>query len=384
MKRQGIFNSVYFLTILICACIIIMYSALMKYNFLNNDKTFAYFTNFLLAVFLLYLVYVLTNFLEYIALRLLKLIVIKSFVIYPFVFDRTITFQPIRLLFNQECIRDVFPRNILYDYANGGSLEEIKLKFKKIRYIREGALLVTLLIFTIAITYLLGENINFYVILIYILLFLASFCKANDNWVGNRYVLLENKFEEYVLSSKYCEVILIDNYSKYLQKFNVDEKINDDNRGALLRILENYLYACIYEKKVTLDKWTIRKILYCIGEENNKENTLYTLKMSQVKKLIGLVGKKNDNEEYCDYGVDLMSEEIAKINQNNAYGIGNMGIKHLREYQDFLLGKKETVNYKGYFVSGIESVFSSSITVDNEIRMYCQGRDNLGEVKWRK
>lgn len=349
--------------LIICLCILTVYAKLIFCEVLFNQNQFlSYITTICFSILILYIIYVITNIIEYILLRTMKIIDIKYFVIYPFIFDETIRFNPIKLLYNQECIRDVFPQNIIFYYTHR-SMDSIKKSFLKVRQIREISLLVSLIIIATIIRYICNINVLLEVVILYLLLYVFSFCYFGMNWKGNRKILMENNFKEYIFSCGYCKQIASNEYANYLYYL-----VESNSEVVLLKTIENYLYSVIYEEKVILPVNILKELIAIIENNKNEKETLFFIKLLHTKKLIGLIGKQFDDKGYLSYGIELMVEEIMKLEKENMYGVADKAIERLLEYQCFLIGEKKRMNWKEHFSLDINNLFSSVIEVENKIK----------------
>lgn len=362
-NQKTVLNNKWVAAIIIFLCIGIFYIKLLSYNILKDEsEIIQYIVNLFGAILLLYSTYVFTNILEYIILKITKLVNIRFFVIYPFVFDKTISFCPIKLLYNEECVRDVFPQNLLFEYASNQSILKIKEKFKTIRLIREGLLLISLLLLTIILKYLFGWNFILEISFVYILLLLLSFTTTGFNWMGNRRIIINNKFEEYFLSIKYCDAITNDKYSNYLSSY-----YKDINTEVLLKILENYLLSALQEEVCFLPIDEVKAIINII-ELSDVYEALYGIKKMQAKKLIGLVGMQTKNEEYRSYGIELILNDINDLSNYNISSINNKAIKNLIEYKSFLQKDIDTIEPSKHLALGMNNLFSFQNEIEVKIK----------------
>lgn len=354
--------------LIICLCILTVYSKLIFCEVLFDQKQFlSYVISICLSILILYIIYVITNIVEYVLLRTMKIIDIRYFVIYPFIFDETIRFNPVKLLYNQECIRDVFPQNIVFYYTYQ-SINSIRNLFLKVRRIREISLLVSLMVVATIIKYIFNENVLLEVVILYLLLYLFSFCYFGINWKGNRKVLIENNFKKYIFSGRYNRQISSKEYANYLYYLMGNNRLESNSEVALLKNIENYLYSIIYEKRVMIPVKMLKELMFIIENSKNESETLFFIKLLQTKKLIGLIGKELDDKGYLLYGLELMIEEIQKLENENIYGMADKAIERLMEYYNFLGGRKKHINWKEHFSLDINNLFSSEIEVESRIK----------------
>ena len=356
-----------FSVLIICLAILTVFIKLNTYKLMFTDNQFlSDMIMICCSILILYIVYVITNIIEYLILTTLKVIEIRYFVIYPFIFDKTIRFHPIKLLYNQECIRDVFVQNILFYYPEQ-TLDWIKKIFLKIKRIKELSLLISLIIAAILIRHLFNVNILLEIMIIYILLFLFSYCYFGMDWKGNRRVLLENDFKRYIFSGRYCSQISNVEYGNYLHHLIENSELENYSAEVFLKVLENYLYSVIYENQVAVSIKEIKKVLSLINN-NQKSETLFYIKLLQTKKLIGLIGKQLNNSDYLAYGIELITDNIFELSDENMYGVADKALERLRDYRSFLIEDEMKINIKDHFALDINNLFSSQIEVENKIK----------------
>lgn len=354
--------------LIICLCILTVFNKLTFYVVgFEKNQFISYVLTLCLVVVILYIIYVITNIIEYVILRIMKIIDIKYFVIYPFVFDKSIRFNPIKLIYNQECIRDVFVQNILFYYTHQ-TLDWIKKLFLKIKRIKEISLLTSLMIVAIFIWKVYGANVIVEVAILYTLMLLFSYCYFGNDWKGNRRVLMEDNFIEYILSGRYCKQIPSIEYTNFLYHLIDKNKSENDSIEVLLKVFENCLYSTICDDQITIPIKTIKEVITIIDSNQNKIDTLSIIKLLQIKKLIGLIGKRLNNQEYLEYGIELIKDNIFELSNGNIYGVANKAIDRLIEYQCFLNGEKKGINSKEHFTLGINNLFLSQIEVEDKIK----------------
>src|SRR5690625_3023918 len=88
------------------------------------------------ALFIVYLIHVLTSILEVLMLKTSRLVTLNNIIIFPFTFDGKLRFAPLTLLASQLYFQGYTVMNLADDVKNGAKEKELKKKLKKILYLR--------------------------------------------------------------------------------------------------------------------------------------------------------------------------------------------------------------------------------------------------------
>lgn len=292
----------------------------------------------------LYIIYVLTSLIEYTIVDKLKIVRVRRLVIYPFIYERKVSFRPIKLFYNRELIQDVIPQNIVYEY-NSSNLSKMYSKFKAIRFIREVSMLVAYLLVSIIVVYRSDINTLFVYILSYLGCYVFSYMQVGLIYKGNKRIVLNNNIKRDILAGNFNHCINVNEYWKYFNEMLLEY----ENRYDLLMIVENYIYAAIFYDDIVVTAKRLEEIILFL--QANKQ--YYYTKLNKVLVLIGLAGNMNNNQDYINLAIRLLGDDI-----NN-------------DYHDFLIGKRRMVDIKSIIEMGKQDIFTSKRLVEMRIDAYC-------------
>lgn len=296
------------------------------------------------TVLSLYIIYLVTNIIEYTVANRLKIVKVRRLVIYPFVYERRVTFKPVKLLYNRECIQDVMPQNIVYEY-NMKNPCDMYNKYKRIRFIRELSMFVGYLIASIIV--IVNGNVDAWIAyaLSFVSSYLISYMQVGTVWKGNKRIIKNNNIKRDILAGNYNHCIHVNEYCKYLN----DVMIENENIFDLIFIVENYLYTAILYDDLVLSVKRLGEIVKFL--QGNKK--LYSKEYDRLIVLIGLAGKMNTNADYVNLAISFLGNDINS------------------DYYDFLLGKLGRIDIKNFITINKHDIFISKRLIEMRIDAFC-------------
>lgn len=225
---------------------IISIGILALYYLFHMNILFAY----IVMVGTVYGTYVLKSILELIIIKVLNIVEIKYFVIYPFSYDGVIHFNPIVLLYNNEGLQDNVYLNIPYTLSD----EEAYTLYKQLLYTAKSSLCISAFIIGIIMQFYTDYWIIIILGVCSILWVAFSFFKTTAFFYGPDYIIRKYGLKGFLLQGNgYREYVL----SFYEEYFDSSPIIDDE---LLLKILENYIYLVI-QNDIVLTKDQVNRVM---------------------------------------------------------------------------------------------------------------------------
>lgn len=323
----------------------------------------------LITIVILYLVHLITFLFELVLVKLFCNIKIKYLVIYPFTYDGKIYFKPIKLLITQEYFRDSFPINLALQKSFSDN--ELRSNFKKILHCREVSTFLAFGIVFFIMKYCFQVNLFIELVISFICTLTVTFLSDGHSWNGTRHILKNNGIKKYLYTLPKIDEISESQYANFLadtQKMKEKKTVFDIE---YIDILENYLVACFYESKLTLDLDILQEFcsdLLLLNGKINLVNMKYDPYRLSVIKLIGLVGKKIKNEELIILSKNLLNKINIIVSQYYYYGKFEESIK---EYIAFINGEILTIQVSRNFVLNQKNIFQHRSLIEQSIINEC-------------
>ncbi|MFV0479349.1 MAG: hypothetical protein ACK5LZ_02100 [Anaerorhabdus sp.] len=316
--------------------------------------------NFLISLILLYIIYVLSFFLELLLIKIFNITKIKYLVLYPFSYDGRISFKPIILLKNQEMYRDTFWLN-LASHRNMTDTE-IRDKFKQIYYLRIVAIFLSLLLVAILIFLFFVPNYLIFINMFILFVLAVAFTFTNTKtYCGNGYILLykSNLREYFILEKgfKDCDKIDFENYL-------INSLHRSDNTYTRLLVLENYLYYCFnYDYNIDLG------IAINVIEENNiypTFNLFNDVIIMSIIKLIGIYGLRYGDTKCVKYSRNILVDYGLYLLEIGFKEDGSVAKKN-DSFINYLNGDLLQIDVSKHLIHGIKNIFSYIDTIEHKI-----------------
>ena len=300
-----------------------------------------------MTMFFCYCVYIFSFILQYVLLSLLCQLPSKYLILYPFTYDGTFSFVPLKLLYHGDLINSNFYLTLVNDL--GGKFKE---KFYKIYLIKNLTTLLAIIIVSLLVYQKIDLIVVGFIFCIFILLISVSFSKFN-NYSGASYLIVYNEIDKYYYMSKVIQSITTKQYQNYL-KDNYQTLTNLE----LMEISENYLFRVVYDNE-HIDLNLMSKI---IDYYSFKYQLSADLKFNNVIKLIGRIGIINNNIKEVNFSIKnilMLNNKFTGLNLKRSIEFNN-------EYIAYLKGN-ETLNLSHHLLVDVKTIFVSISKIEAKI-----------------
>lgn len=286
----------------------IYFLSLEKGPIINGSLWFIAFFKMLLFY---YFIFVASTLLQILSIKCFHLFPINVFSLYPVAFDGTLSFHPIRLLYNVEGFSNALILN-LAQYINNEEL--LAIKMKQLLYIRKCCYFLA---YGILFMYL--QQYNLITFFIFLLAFLGtvfiSYFQFGSFWYGYDYIYGQGAafIREYLYASKTIMFLNAAQYADALHKEHRDDFF-------VLAIAENYVYRSIIERNQQESAQLLEHTLATYIEAN--ETCTYDLtldtKLLHVIKVIGWAGIICENTDMLQLSIAMYSTIYEVLLYDNA------------------------------------------------------------------
>lgn len=307
--------------------------------------------SFILMLLFYYLIFLISSFLQVILIKCCRLFPIKVFTLYPFTYDGTWRFHPIKLIYNIEGFSNSLILNLGTYFENKDLL---MTKMKQLLMLRKLSVLITYgAIFLVLSRF---DIKTFLVILIAaISTILLSYFQYGTFWYGADYLYGEGpeSLSEYILASKTIMILSSEQYAKSLIEEHEDQYLE-------CLILENYLYRIILDKKtqcsVKIIDAAITKQLDSL--EYFHSNLALDTKRLNLIKVIGWTGFQCGNDVLIKLSVEQYTRVYEMIVNNSLPFFQKAGPSTIRE-QIVALKSADSDLFHSLKISDMQFVFST-------------------------
>ncbi len=341
------------------------YFHIMKINPFFNDinilQTQLYLVFFLS---LLYLMYLVGSAGEFILIRIMKVVQVKYFLLYPFCYDGKWSFKPLKMFTNYECLNDGCIFNLIDDIKNNTLEAEMYGKYQKIIRARTLCFLVSGGLVFFSLSCYLSASFLYDYLFIFTGYVLLSYCSYGASWKGSRYILSKNLLKIYIYSLPNLREFTSEDYGEYLIGMMKKNALCD---YECVDILENYLYACVMEDAVYLNDETMKKI-YTEVFQDRAFMKFHSVKSNAQKnhqmKMMGILSKYIESNPYADIFEEEMYKYFIELTQVNFFYDLR---EKLKAFKRFVEGEDVVINYKRQLVVGVRDYMSYRAKIERKL-----------------
>lgn len=362
---KALFHSKNTIVLLIILIIMPVYISLLSFDpFGFNGNPIDIIVYLLCALFIIYFIYLLTTILEYIMLKMTKIVEVNFVVIFPFTYDGNFRFTPIKSLSSQVNLQASAVINLVNDIKKDVSDEIIIKKLKKLLFLR-----ITVIVFAYFMMFLfIGYTFHTLILIPFFIScffeIIILFTSDNKYWRGIGSLLINGDIEQYLYTLPNIKGFTADDYAGYLDR-TIDH-MKENNQDKYIRMLENTIFASIYEEK---QPWHIEQLKwYC----DTILATSYEIKWSAIaqeskkislKKCLGLLGLLTKDDEIKQLSIDFLRRHISLIQHDSVYAAN-----HEQRFLDFLTGAEVAIKPTKHLSIGIIDFFAHRSRVEQKIK----------------
>lgn len=254
-------------------------------------KNFNIIISILLPFILLYFIYIFSNLLHLLLVKVFINIPIYYWVLYPITKHRFIKIQPIRLLYYPESYIDIMFINIILEN------KDVEKTLLKSRIFKEISLTFSIILFLFLYSiYVVNIPLISYVIVL-VFSILISFTGKGTIFSGNRAMLLHKNHLEITLSKHYITEIPIQIYENYLK-----QNMDCSNFILYFSVFENYINKIVYED---IDLDFIKVMMIKFYELKYRLGISVFIRLVYINYRIGLIGLKIKSDELVQISRDF-------------------------------------------------------------------------------
>ena len=315
----------------------------------------------IVALLIVYFIYILTAVVELIIMKITRLVELEYIIIFPFAFDGSWRFVPIKLIASQLYLRGSMVINLANDFKKGANENKLKGKLKTIFNQR----LISTAIVYLVIMFVFSLQFNLFIIPTLLISGLAEIILAyttdHRQIYGTGYLLKNGNIDRYLYTLPNLKTFTAENYADYLDKTaGVSSRLEDYKD---VQIFENEIYACIYEQKqpMNIDRLKFYCELILLTTYTATFSTFtHEYRKNGLRKSIGLYALSMNEPHILQLIKGILEQDIAAVS-------GTVSARHTESFLYYLMGEKVTIKPIQHFVLGLDDYFSHRNQIEQRI-----------------
>lgn len=358
------YNKFYYLLFIIIPMVILFFS--FNNKFMNRDRLLiSTIYSYLMVVVMLYVIHLLTFCIQIIILKVTGNN-IYIFSCYPFSFDGVIRFKPIKMMYHQELYETQIPYNIVSLINGNDDIKVIRSQFKRNVLLWVLSRGISIILVWFVAKYLLEINLGFELAILFIANITTQYMFYNNEHYGYLYAFHNKDLEVHAVIKIPFKFVDFKIFSNLFARYD-----NNDDQGLGYKLLNSYFYKCIEQKKAPIKIENFKKYI------EFKDNLSEIPKLINCVKMVGLVGKICDNDEYLYYSIQELVKYKRYYFKNDIYGIMDLPIERIQTYIEFLNGENKIIDAEKQLPLGVEVLYACGEEVEKAIIKFCNRVVNL-------